>query len=76
MTAGEKLGNVIKKAREQKGWTQDKLASLCGIKKPQISKIEKNICCASVPLLLKVIEAIGGEVAFIKKKGGEEKEES
>ena len=72
--AGEKLGNVIRKAREQKGWTQDKLASLCGVMKPQISKIEKNICHASVPLLLKVIDALGGEVAFIKKKDEEKKE--
>ena len=38
----EVFGNNIRKARKQKGWSQEHLAELVGIGVPAISKIERG----------------------------------
>jgi len=37
------LGNVIRKARKQKGLTQTEFASFCGITQTYLSQIESNL---------------------------------
>jgi transcriptional regulator with XRE-family HTH domain len=59
MGLAEEVSRQIKAARESKGWTQEALAKQCGVRKSQISKIERDITHASMKLFLKVCEVFG-----------------
>jgi transcriptional regulator with XRE-family HTH domain len=43
MNFAQEVGKQVKAAREAKGWTQEDLATRCGVGKAQISKIERDI---------------------------------
>ena len=59
MGLAQEVSRQIKAAREAKGWTQEVLAKQCGVRKPQISKIERDITHASMGLFLRVCEVFG-----------------
>lgn len=50
------LGDKIKIARQQKGWTQSEVAKETGIPQTTISKIENNIYEPNIEQLQKLIE--------------------
>jgi DNA-binding XRE family transcriptional regulator len=60
----ELLGNAIKEARQQQNMTQEKLGSLVGVQKAQISKIENSFTNARLDTILKVFEALGAKITF------------
>ncbi len=60
----ELLGSAIKKARQEKKLTQEKLGSLVGVQKAQISKIENSITNARFDTILKVFDALGARITF------------
>ena len=62
MDLGKKLGAEIRKRREAKGYTQTQLAELCEVRRPQISKIERDGETGSVQLLIKIGKALGAEL--------------
>ena len=60
----ELLGNAIREARQQQKMTQEKLGSLVGVQKAQISKIENSFTNARFDTILKVFEALGAKITF------------
>ena len=60
----ELLGNAIKEARQQQNMTQEKLGTLVGVQKAQISKIENSFTNARFDTILKVFDALGARITF------------
>ena len=56
------LGEMIKRARKEQNMTQEELGALIGVKKSQISKIEKSGKNVTVDTLIQVFEALKAEV--------------
>ncbi len=52
------LGNIIKKIRKQKGLTQSKLSSLCGITQTYLSQIESNSKEPNLSTLKKISQTL------------------
>ena len=60
-----KLGFLLRKARLEKGLTQEELAEICGTNKGYISKIENNVKEVRISTLQKIVElGLGGHLEF------------
>ena len=58
-----KLGVLIQQAREEKGLTQEQLATLAGTNKSYISKLERNLKDVRFSTLQRIInEGLGGHL--------------
>lgn len=60
----ELLGRMIKSARKERHLTQEELGSLVGVRKSQISKLEKSANSATIDTVIKVFKALKAEVNF------------
>ena len=58
------LGNMVKSARKERNLTQNEFAESIGVKKIEISRIEKNASNVSIPTFLKVFKAIKAKINF------------
>lgn len=58
------LGEMIKKTRKERNLTQEQLGQLVGVKKAQISKIEKSTKDVRFSTIMKVFEALKANVKF------------
>ena len=58
------IGEAIKKARLQRNLTQEELGAMIGVKKAQISRLERghNI---TIPTMSRVFQALGVATAYI-----------
>jgi len=54
----------VKERMKQKGWTQVSLARACSITQPYLSQILSGTKQAKVPVLEKMMQALGIEVSF------------
>ena len=57
-----RLAVMIVQLREQRGWTQRKLAEQTGIKQPQIARIEKGDQMPTLETLWRLADALNAEV--------------
>ncbi len=55
----EKLGRRVRHFRAEKGWTQEKLAELCGLSSKYIGDMENGKANVTVIVLDKVATALG-----------------
>ena len=69
MSLAQEVSKQIKAAREAKGWTQEELAKRCGVRKAQVSKIERDISHASMGLFLKVCEVFDFNLQLLDEAG-------
>lgn len=53
------VGEAIKKARLKQNLTQEELGVKVGVKKSQISKLEKGKCIITLPTMSRVFKALG-----------------
>jgi len=60
----EIIGQMIKKARQERKLTQEQLGELVGVKKAQISKLENNANSATIDTIVKVFKALKAEINF------------
>jgi DNA-binding XRE family transcriptional regulator len=60
----EMIGDKIRQLRLEKNMTQAQLGELIGVKRAQISKLEKGNNSASVSTILKVFHAMKAKVKF------------
>lgn len=60
----EILGRMIKTARQERNLTQEQLGKLVGVKKAQISKLERSSNSATIDTIMKVFKALKAEVNF------------
>ena len=51
-------GNLIKRSRIEKGWSQKELSEKTGIVQPNISNIEKGKMNISINLLVKIFKVL------------------
>lgn len=56
------LGEMIKKARQERHLTQEQLGELIGVQKAQISKIENNTKDVRLSTIMKVFNALKAKV--------------
>ena len=61
----ELLGEMIKSVRKERHLTQEQLGELVGVKKSQISKLERNTKNVTIETVLKVFKALKANVKFI-----------
>jgi HTH-type transcriptional regulator/antitoxin HipB len=60
----ELLGAMIKSVRKERKLTQEQLGELIGVKKSQISKLERNTKNVTIETILKVFRALKANVKF------------
>ena len=58
------IGEMIKKAREERNLTQTELGKLIGVQKAQISRLENGTSNVTIGTILKVFEALKAKVNF------------
>jgi len=58
------LGAMIKKARKERQLTQTQLGELIGVKKSQISRIERSAKNVTIETILRVFRALQAKVNF------------
>lgn len=56
------VGEMIKRTRKEQNLTQEELGALIGVKKSQISKIEKSGKNVTIDTLLRVFDALKAQV--------------
>ena len=56
------IGEMIKKTRLERKLTQEELGKLIGVKKAQISKLEKNAQNITIDTILRVFDALGATI--------------
>ena len=61
------LGEMIKQTRKERNLTQEQLGELVGVKKSEISKLEKNARNMTISTVLKVFRAMKANVKFMVK---------
>ncbi len=61
----KELGKNIKKIRQSKGFTQDKLAEIVGCNTSHISNIENNYTKVSLNLLFAIANALNTSIDYI-----------
>lgn len=60
----ELIGMMIKKVRKDRSLTQEELGKLIGVKRAQISKLEKGSKNVTISTVLRVFEALETKVKF------------
>ena len=58
------LGDMIKKTRKERNLTQEQLGELIGVKKSEISKLERNARNMTISTVLKIFHALKAKVNF------------
>ncbi|MBE9468456.1 MAG: helix-turn-helix transcriptional regulator [Bacteroidetes bacterium] len=59
------LGEMIKKARKERNLTQEQLGELVGVKKSEISKLERNARNMTISTVLRIFKTLKANVKFI-----------
>ena len=68
----EIIGELIKKAREERNLTQEELGKLIGVQKAQISKLESHTGNVTLTTILKVFSALKARLKFHLEFDGQE----
>lgn len=56
------MGRTIRRLRRSRRLTQDELSTRLGLKRPELTRIEKGECRASLETILRIFEELGVEV--------------
>lgn len=59
------LGDMIRMTRKKRRLTQEQLGELVGVKKSEISKLERNARNMTISTVLKVFNAMKANVTFV-----------
>ena len=73
---GQHFVDVMKKARHEKGWTQYRLATECGLSREMISKLELEMHSPMISTVERICSALGIEIVFKRKHEKRAKKES
>lgn len=58
------LGYMIKRTRKERNLTQEQLGELIGVKKSEISKLERNARNMTISTVLRIFHALKAKVRF------------
>ena len=70
----EVFQDLIRTARKKRNLSQDELGNLIGVKKAQISKLEKGYNNASITTLAKIFDALNATVRITVEMDGQQLE--
>lgn len=73
---GQHFVDVMKKARNEKGWTQYKLAKESGLSREKISKLELEMHSPMISTVERICSALEIEIVFKRKHEKRAKKES
>ena len=68
--AQTKLGQTIRQAREQQGFSQENFAFRCGLHRTYLGAVERGERNISLQNILKIAEALGTSASELMKKAG------
>lgn len=63
-----RFGAILKRLRETKGWTRQKLAQRAGMTPTYIGILEYGGNTPSLPTVLELLEVLGGDIADIMRR--------
>lgn len=63
----KKLGEQVRKVREEQGWSQEQLAAFVGVKEQTIAKIEDGRYNVSLDLIGTVCDALGVNIVLMEE---------
>lgn len=66
------LGYMIRKTRKERNLTQEQLGKLIGVRKSEISKLERSARNMTISTVLKVFRAMKANIKFMVKLDDEE----
>ena len=66
MKTRETFGAKVSKARNRKGFTQEKLAEMADITQNNLSRIERGLYSPGVDILLRIADALDMELDFVE----------
>ena len=66
------LGYMIRKTRKERQLTQEQLGDLVGVKKSEISKLERSTRNMTISTVIKVFKALNANITFIVNLDDEE----
>ncbi|MDF1546758.1 MAG: helix-turn-helix transcriptional regulator [Bacteroidales bacterium] len=58
------LGEIIRQTRKERNLTQEQLGELIGVKKSEISKLERNARNMTISTILKIFHALKAKISF------------
>ncbi len=61
------LGRRIRKLRDQRGWSQEEFADICGINRSYMGRIERGELNLTLDTLQKVSKGLGRSVSALLK---------
>lgn len=56
------LGRVVREMREQRGWTQERLAEAAGMTQSAVARFEAGGTVPTIPVLERLARALGAEL--------------
>jgi len=56
------VGRIIADARRSRNYTQEMLADLSGVTQADISRIERGLLAPTAPTIMRLVEALNGEL--------------
>lgn len=70
------IGDVLKKAREKAGLTQQELATLVGVSRAYYADVERGRYTPSLKVLSRLAEVLGIDLNFLKQNDGNTSKEA
>lgn len=61
----KQIGQRIQELRKEQGMTQTQLAEKCGMKQPNIARIEAGTYATSIDVLSRIAEALGKKIELV-----------
>jgi transcriptional regulator with XRE-family HTH domain len=55
-TPGARWAEIVKAKRDERGWTQAKLAELANVSQPTILRWERKVPASALPVLMEVLD--------------------
>ena len=62
----KKIGEQVRRIREEQGWTVDQLAVMCDVKRQTVAKIEEGVFNVPIDFIGKVCDALGCKIVLME----------
>lgn len=67
-----RVGEIVKECRQTKGMTQKQLSEMSGVARQTVADVESGRHGTSVAILTELLDAMGYELAVVKKGDGQQ----
>ncbi|NDV63354.1 helix-turn-helix transcriptional regulator [Puniceicoccales bacterium CK1056] len=70
MTPSEQLGRVIRRLRQENGYSQEDFAAVCDVHRTYMGQIERGIGNPSLQLLVRIAKSLGISLSQLIQEAG------